>query len=218
MPARCVTRILGCLVVTTALFTAAPVHAAVIPLTAADLAGIAPITFAGIPDNTIVNGLVVGGVTFNYLVGSVPSTGAIIDGGPGTTNNIAPPDIVNSTGNAGAVLRLTFNAPRVQLGYGFALLTTGAVPAATTVSLFDASGVLVGSLSGSGAPDPFFSGGFLGLQSTIPFVRADLTFSTAGAAFVADNIRVGSAIPEPASVVLIGMGVLSACIRRRRQS
>ena len=217
MPAPRVTKILGCLVVSTALFTATPVHAAVIPLTAADLAGVAPITFAGIPDNTVVNGLSLGGVTFNYLVGSIPSTAAIIDGGPGTTNNVLPPNIVNLSGNAGAVLRLSFNAPRVQLGYGFALLTTGAVPAATTVSLFDASGLLVGSLSGAGASDPIFAGGFLGLQSTIPFVRADLTFSTAGAAFAADNIRVGAAIPEPASIVLLGIGVLSACIRRRRR-
>jgi len=218
MPARRVTKILGYLVATITLCFATPVRAAVIPLTAADLAGIAPITFAGIPDNTLVNGLVVGGVTFNYLVASVPSTAAIIDGGPGTTNNVVPPNIVNSGGNAGAVLRLTFSAPRVQLGYGFALLTTSAVPAATTVSLFDAFGVLVGSLSGAGSPDPIFAGGFLGLQSTIPFVRADLTFSTAGAAFAADNIRVGAAIPEPTSIVLLGIGAVSACIRRRRQS
>jgi len=207
---------LGYLVATIAFCAATPVRAAIIPLTAADLAGIAPITFAGVADGTPVNGLVVGGVTFSYLVASVASPNAIIDGGPGITGNVAPPNIVNNGGNTNAVLRLNFAAPQDRLGYGFAVLAFTPVTNATTVSLFDASSTLVGSSSANGLLDPAFAGGFLGLRSTIPFTRADITFSASGAAFAADNFRVGAAaVPEPASLALLGIGLISASVGRR---
>jgi hypothetical protein len=193
-----------------------PARAAVIPLTAADLAGIPPITFAGIADGTVVNGLTVGGVLFSYLVNNAPSTNAVIDGGPGVTGNISPPNVVN-TSNVGAVLRLSFAAPQSLLGYGFAVLAVGAVPNATTVSLFDASNALVGTLSANGVPDPAFPGGFLGLQSTVPFVRADLTFSPVAGAFAVDNIQAAAAVPEPATVALMAIGVVSASWGRRKR-
>jgi hypothetical protein len=72
-------------------------------------------------------------------------------------------------------------------------------------------------LSANGASDPLFTGGFLGVRSTIPFVRADFTFSTVGAAFAFDNLRFefvgsdvapgGAGIPEPASLALFAVGV-----------
>jgi hypothetical protein len=201
------------------LFVATSARAAVMPLTAVDLAGLTPITFTGLADGTPINGLTVNGVLFNYLISNVPSTSAVIDGGPGITNNVAPPNIVNLTSNANAILRLTFPAAEVRLGYGFAVLALGAIPNATTVSLYDASNVLVGTLSANGVPDPTFTGGFLGLQSTIPFVRADLAFSTLASAFAVDNIRFApaAAVPEPATLVLFGIGILSASARRLRK-
>ena len=53
------------------------------------------ITFTGLANGTEVNGLTVSGVLFSYSLGS---GNVIIDGGPGTTNHIAPPNIV-SVGN-----------------------------------------------------------------------------------------------------------------------
>jgi hypothetical protein len=197
---------------------ATPASATVIALTPADLSGASLISFDGFADSTLVNGLSVSGVQFSYLVNNLPSMNAVIDGGPGITNNISPPNVVNDGGNANAILRLTFPAAQVRLGYGFAILASGLVLNATTVSLYDASSALVGTLSANGTPDPFFSGGFLGLESTIPFVRADLTFSTLGDAFAADNFRfAASAVPEPASVVLFGIGILCAAARRLRK-
>jgi hypothetical protein len=85
------------------------------------------------------------------------------------------------------------------------VLSTVPVANATTVSLFSASNALVGTLSANGVLDPTFAGGFLGLQSTIPFLRAELTFSTVGAAFAVDNVRASAAVPEPATLTLTGI-------------
>jgi hypothetical protein len=205
------------------LSAATSARAAVIALTPGDFGGATLITFNGIPDFTPINGQVVNGVLFNYLVNNVASSDAVIDGGPGVTNNIAPPDVVNNLGNANAILRLTFPVAQVRLGYGFAILDFVDIPNATTVSLYNASNVLVGTLSANGTPNPLFTGGFLGLQSTLPFVRADVTFSTQssivpGGAFAFDNVRFApTAVPEPASLVLLGIGVAGASARRLRK-
>lgn len=221
MPLRTASRLL-CGSLALGLFFAAPrpAHAVVIPLTAADFAGTSLITFTGIPDGTVVNSMVVDGVLFNYLVNGVASDFLIVDGGPGVTNNVSPPNLVNSGGNAGAVLRLTFAQPEERLGYGFAVLNTVAIANATTVSLFDATNAIVGVLSANGVPDPLFTGGFLGLRSTVPFVRADITFSTLGGAFAFDNLRFAPAatVPEPAGVALLLAGLAGVAQRWRRRS
>src|SRR5712691_9769363 len=89
-------------------------------------------TFMGLADGTEVNGLTVNGILFNYSLGNGQVT---IDGGPGTTNNIAPPNIV-SVGNNTGVLSMTLPSSVDMFGYGYAVLNTGAVTAATTISLF----------------------------------------------------------------------------------
>ena len=82
--------ILAVSLLATALSTA---HAAVIAVGPdAFPAGSTLITFAGLADGTEVNGVSVAGVLFNYSLGN----GAVlIDGGPGVTNNIDPPNVVS---------------------------------------------------------------------------------------------------------------------------
>src|SRR5262249_25384233 len=142
-------------------------------------------TFTGLPSGLEVNGLTVAGINFSYSLGNGQ---VIIDGGPGTTNNITPPNIV-SVGNNTGILTLTLPSLVDTFGYGYAILSGAAVANATTIALF--SGVTpVGSLSYNSTPDPLFSGGFAGIQSTIPFNRVQLTFnSVAAPAFALDNIR-----------------------------
>lgn len=86
-----------CWPLATALILAAPTraYAAVIPLTVADFAGTSLITFDGIPDGTPVNGMTVDGVQFNYFVNNVASNALVVDGGPGMTNNVSRPNLVN---------------------------------------------------------------------------------------------------------------------------
>jgi len=64
----------------------------------------------------------------------------------------------------------------------------------------------VGSLSYNGVPDPTFTGGFAGIQSTIPFNIVQITFNSAVAPAVAlDNIRTLSTAQAP-FIVYSGAG------------
>jgi len=163
------------------------------------------IDFSGLANGTEVNGLSVDGVLFRYTIGGVPTNGAVvIDGGPGTTNNISPPNIV-SVGNNTGTLDMTLPGPTTLFGYGYAILAFGTVADATTISLFSGN-TPVGSLSYVGSPDPGFTGGFAGIRSTIPFDVVDVTFnSTAAPAFALDNIRIANlaAVPEPGTLLLM---------------
>ena len=50
------------------------------------------IDFTTIPSGTPINGQTADGVQFAFSVAGSPSTAATIDGGPGTTNNVAQPE------------------------------------------------------------------------------------------------------------------------------
>ena len=169
-------------------------------------------TFTGLADGTEVNGLTVNGILFNYSLGN----GQVqIDGGPGDTNNIAPPNIV-SVGNNTGVLSMTLPSFAGAFGYGYAVLSTGAVTAATTIALFSGANP-VGSLSYNGVPDPLFTGGFAGIESTIPFNSVRVTFnSVAAPAFALDNIRTATTtVPEPSTMLLLGAGITAFLFFRR---
>jgi len=174
------------------------------------------ITFTGLANGTEVNGLSVGGVTFSYSLGNGH---VVIDGGPGTTNNVGPPNIV-SIGNPSGILTITLASSSTMFGYGYALLNQIAVANATTITLF--SGVTnVGSLSYNGVPDPTFTGGFAGIQSTLAFDRVQVIFAAAPA-FALDNIRIATAapVPEPTTMLLFGTGLafMAAKIRKRNKA
>jgi PEP-CTERM motif-containing protein len=172
-------------------------------------------TFTGLADGTEVNGLTVNGILFNYSLGN----GQVQIGvGPGTTNNMAPPNVVSVGDNTG-VLSMTLPSFVDTFGYGYAVLSTAAaVTAATTISLFSGA-TPVGSLSYNGVPDPLFSGGFAGIESTIPFNSVRVTFnSVAAPAFALDNIRTATTnvpVPEPSTLLLLGAGITVLVLFRR---
>ena len=144
----------------------------------------------------------------------------VIDGGPGPTNNIAPPNIV-SIGNDTGTLTLMLPSLVDTFGYGYAILNTVAVPNATAIALFNGA-TPVGTLSYNGVPDPTFTGGFAGIFSTLAFNRVQLTFNAAAApAFAVDNIRTFNtpvaAVPEPATLLLLSAGLVALSRTRRRR-
>ena len=170
-------------------------------------------TFTGLANGTEVNGLTVNGILFNYSLGN----GQVQIGiGPGTTNNMAPPNVVSVGTNTG-VLSLTLPSFVDTVGYGYAELTQGAVTAATTISLFSGA-TPVGALSYNGVPDPLFTGGFAGIESTIPFNSVRVTFNSVTApAFALDNIRTATTVrvPEPSTMLLLGTGITVLVFFRR---
>jgi PEP-CTERM motif len=173
-------------------------------------------TFTGLADGTEVDGLLTDGLTFDYSLGSGV---VIIDGGPGITNNVDPPNIVSIDDPTG-VLSVLLPSYTSAFGYGYAVLALTPVANATTIALYDGA-TLVGSLSYNGIPDPDFSGGFAGIASTIPFNSVQITFAPGVEAFAVDNIRTDtalvSAVPEPASLTLLGIGLVGMGARRWRQ-
>src|SRR5262249_13831411 len=159
-------RVVAATMLVTTVLAVAPLHATTTPVgIAAFGVGSTLTTFTGIPNGTEVNGLTVDGIQFTYSLGNGQ---AIIDGGPGVTNNINPPNVVSIGSNPTGILRLTLPSFVDTFGYGYAILNVGAVANATTINLFNGA-TNVGSLSYNGVPDPTFTGGFAGIHSTIPF-------------------------------------------------
>lgn len=104
-------------------------------------AGSPVLDLTGLADGTEANGLTVAGVLFGYSLGNGH---VIIDGGPGVTNNVNPPNIV-STGNPTGVLSVTLPSLASTFGYGYAVLNTSPVGNATIINLFNGA-TLVGTL------------------------------------------------------------------------
>jgi hypothetical protein len=196
-------------------------HATLIPIGSLDFAsGATVLNFSTLADNTEANGLVLDGVLFQVTKNSSSTNGiVIVDGGPGTTGNISPPNLVSISDLDGVALIVSLPNLTTEFGYGYAIRAEISVPAATTIDLF-AGPTPVGSISFTGSPDPIFTGGFAGVASDAPFDRAVLTFSDVGDAFAVDNVTFSAnkASDEGQTLILLSAGVsLLLFLRGRRR-
>ena len=190
---------------------ALPAHAAVSAIGVGSFSPTASLqTFNDAATGTDVNGLVLGGLSFSYSLGNAQ---VVVGSGPGNTNSVNDPSAV-STGDPSGVLRIALSEASLQFGFGFALLGPSAIPDGTTISLFSGA-TPIGSLVYGAAPDPSFSGGFAGIESTSAFDRVELTFNPAAIAWAVDNIRV-TPVPEPSALALFALGALVIALRRGR--
>ena len=86
-------------------------QAAVEPIAPFAFSGSSSISFDGLATGTEANGLVVGRLSFGVIVPGVSANGqVIVDGGPGVTGNVNPPNLV-SVANL-PDLALTVDLPR----------------------------------------------------------------------------------------------------------
>jgi len=196
-------------------------HATLTPIGPLDFAsGATVLNFSTLADNTEANGLVLDGVLFQVTKNGSSINGiVIVDGGPGTTGNISPPNLVSISDLDGVALIVSLPNLTTQFGYGYAIRAEISVPSATIIDLF-AGPTAVGSISFTGIPDPIFTGGFAGVASDTPFDLAVLTFSNAGDAFAVDNVTFSAnkASDEGQTLILLSAGVsLLLFLRDRRR-
>ena len=73
--------------------------------------------FSALADNTEANGLTVDGVLFQVTRNSSSTNGiVIVDGGPGTTGNISPPNLVSISDLDGVALIVSLPNLATQFG------------------------------------------------------------------------------------------------------
>jgi len=153
-----------------------------------------------------------GGITFSP-VDSLPFAPNLYVETPGTpaTTDLAVPNTENVlTASGNEHLDFTFAASPTAVG--FDTFTNGSTP--PVITIYDTSNDVVATINLSQAPD---SQGFFGVTSTVPIGKMDW-LATNGQVVdtgVAD-FRVGTAVPEPASLALFGLGAARLLARRRR--
>jgi hypothetical protein len=98
-------------------------HAALTPIGPLDFAsGATVLNFSALADNTEANGLIVDGVLFQATKNGSSTNGVVIvDGGPGTTGNITPPNLVSLSDLNAIALIVSLPNLAIQFGYGYAL-------------------------------------------------------------------------------------------------
>lgn len=197
--------------------------ALLIPIAAAQGATLTPITadefssgatlidFGTVETNEVVDGNMIEDVSFGFTVNGMPSNDATIASGPGDTNNIT---VANIEGDADGVLSMLFTTPISRLGYGWA---SDGDPSWSVIQLFDEDDESLGSLTFNGVLDPDFVGGFAGVYSDVPFVRADVTWTvTGGTRFALDNVHF-EVIPEASTLSMAVLGVVGGALAVRAQ-
>ena len=209
----------------------AAVATALLGLTGAASAAPITLTFEGLRDLEAINGFYNGGTGSlgssgtNYGVQFNSNSLAVIDsdsGGSGNIGNEPTPSTILFFLTGSAVLNY---APGFDTGFSFYYTTVGFSGTVNVYDNLNATGTLLGSINlaalgaGPGDPTGAFSNwaiGSLGFAGTARSIDFGGTVNQVGY----DNVTFGStdpnAIPEPASVALVGVALAGLSLLRRR--
>jgi hypothetical protein len=123
---------------------------------------------------------------------------------------VFPADVLDAAANVPAGTPESVTLPASETAFGFTFTTFDGAPITVTLSNGD-------SFVDSATP-AFGTFAFLGFTDTTPFSSLTITDAASNGVLLSDVKFGSSAIPEPASVVLLGVSSLLLAGRRRRRA